>query len=275
VENSSSPSGRLVKSWQAENVPTLAVRGQCGDEPCMDQNPKCTEWAANNQCILNPGYMRSNCQKSCGTCPEGNFSGFSFDAASGKLRLGDFCLDSEGQLPGAVNVQNVMHVLPCETDKHSQKWNFNGTSGQLRSEATGSCLATIHHWLWDYVDIPTLAGCSSDRAIWTLHANTTLSNKASGCVEVSSNFGPPSTVWTKPLTQGRQAVLAINAADMSQRIDLDFSEFAIGASTWHARSIWDNISLGTKSGISAVLGPHDSILLVLSPNSATKASLSV
>jgi len=268
VTGSASPSGRLVKSWQADNVPTLSVRGRCSDAGCVDKDEQCPEWAAKQQCFLNRGFMLANCQKSCGSCSNGNFSSFAFDKATGTLRSGDLCLDSEGLLPPAVNTQNVMHLQSCTSGKASQKWTFNGTNGEIRSDAAGSCLTTLNTWLWNYVKIATLGGCGKGGAMsWTLHTNGTLSNAKDECVAVSTNSGPPSTVWAKPLAEGRQAVLMINGADKGQQIDLDFSGLGIGASSWSTRSVWDKKDLGAKRGFSAFLGPHDCALLVLSPES--------
>ena len=103
---------------------------------------------------------------------------------------------------------------------------------------------------------------------WTLHANGTLSNAADGCVAVSTNSGPPSTVWAKPLREGGQAVLMINGADKKQQIAVEFSGLGLGASSWNTRNVWDRKDLGAQKGFSAVLGPHDCALLVLSPESA-------
>ncbi|VDP54167.1 unnamed protein product [Soboliphyme baturini] len=35
---------------------------------CQDQHTNCCFWASQNQCNVNPYYMRSICQNSCGTC---------------------------------------------------------------------------------------------------------------------------------------------------------------------------------------------------------------
>jgi len=42
--------------------------------PCVDDNDRCTEWAADDQCSSNPGYMLENCKLSCNDCQnvEGN-----------------------------------------------------------------------------------------------------------------------------------------------------------------------------------------------------------
>ena len=36
--------------------------------PCIDDNNRCAEWAADNQCSSNPGYMLENCKLSCSSC---------------------------------------------------------------------------------------------------------------------------------------------------------------------------------------------------------------
>lgn len=35
---------------------------------CEDNEDKCPAWALNNQCLVNPDYMLTNCPKSCGSC---------------------------------------------------------------------------------------------------------------------------------------------------------------------------------------------------------------
>ena len=35
---------------------------------CIDQNPNCAGWAAAGECLANPGYMLSNCARSCDSC---------------------------------------------------------------------------------------------------------------------------------------------------------------------------------------------------------------
>ena len=38
---------------------------------CKDNNKNCDGWAKIGECEKNPGYMLSNCMKSCGTCEGG------------------------------------------------------------------------------------------------------------------------------------------------------------------------------------------------------------
>mmetsp|Transcript_17992 Transcript_17992/g.26087 ORF Transcript_17992/g.26087 Transcript_17992/m.26087 type:complete len:494 (+) Transcript_17992:38-1519(+) len=38
------------------------------NEDCKDSNSECAKWASAGECDANPGYMRANCQKSCGSC---------------------------------------------------------------------------------------------------------------------------------------------------------------------------------------------------------------
>jgi len=41
---------------------------RCGDKGCVDEHPKCVEWARNGMCILNPIVMAHTCRESCGVC---------------------------------------------------------------------------------------------------------------------------------------------------------------------------------------------------------------
>ena len=302
------PSGRLVRSWQAAQVPTVAARGGCGSAAgaCVDTNPKCAEWARDNQCIVNPGFMSANCQKSCGTCVGGNFSGWSFDAATGAVREAGsgLCLDSAGQLPNA-GVENVLHMRECVAGEATQRWTFTNASGggdgggdgggvsggasgggaaegQLRSAAASNqCLRADKDWLWSYTPVVHVGGCDTGAgAAWTLHPNGTLQNARVGCVAVSTRFGPPSTVWTKPLPGGRVAVLAINGADQPTPVVLDFgtlgslgrparAQLAVSGAPpaqWAVRDLWQRLDLGVLSSLARVLPAHDCVMLVLSPD---------
>jgi len=260
------PSGRLIKQWQAPNVPTFEVRGGCGNDACADDDPKCEEWAEDKQCELNPSYMKKHCQRSCGTCPHGNFTAFRFDGST--LRQGTLCLDTDGQLPAGHDGSNELHALPCLDGKASQRWSFNGTSGAIHAQSGGICLRVFDHWLWDHPIVDAAAPCDPGapgaNQAWSLHANGTLANAQYGCIEISGDSGPPSTIWVKPLEEGRMALLAINGADMPQVFALNFTEL-VGAPSWQARDVWAKDDLGTLSRLTRNVSAHDCLLLVLSP----------
>ena len=202
-----------------------------------------------------------------------------------------------------------MHALPCKVNQPSQVWRFNGTNDTLQATsqapiagggggADGSppCLRVISTWLWATPIVTTeswSAGCDASKPghneQWTLHNNGTLSNGQFGCIEVSRDTGPPTTIWAKPLERGRFALLAINGADMLQTISLDFSELlleggmlsldanasvaaasdvtasAAASNEWEVRDVWSAVDLGKRTGLSRDVPPHDCILLVLSP----------
>lgn len=275
VAEAAHPTGALLKQWQAANVPTLLVRGGCGEVGCTDKNTKCAEWASKNQCLLNPGYMKGNCPKSCGSCAHGNFSGWVFSDIDGTLSQGDLCLDTEGQLPAGHGGGNVMHMLPCVPNKASQRWIFkNTTGGQIQAATGGQCLNVFSTWLWDGVPVVSIGGCSSSSSgSWVLHSNGTLHNEHFGCIEVSFDSGPPSTIWSKPLSSGRMALLAINGADQDQDITIDFGDLGLGEAEWNVRDIWAAKDLGLLRSIRAPLAPHDCLLLVLSPKARDRGLL--
>ena len=268
VAGAAYPSGRLLKSWHATNVPTFAVRGGCGHTGwCTDQNPRCREWAHEQQCIVNPGYMHTNCRKSCGLCEDGNFTNWSF--ADGMLRAGeDLCLDTQGQLKGGHSGGNVLHALPCDASRGSQKWRFNRS---IAADDTNACLQVYSTWLWDHAVVNTdhcqHSGAPPLNQQWTLFENGTLANGQFGCVYISNKTGPPSTVWAKPLDRkGKMAVLAINGADLTQTISLDFAALLGPAyKEAAARDVWARTDLGQKSALTRDVPPHDCVLLVLSP----------
>jgi predicted 2-oxoglutarate/Fe(II)-dependent dioxygenase YbiX len=47
----------------------VCLAGKWDDEDCPNNHPECASWAAKGECEKNPGYMKWNCQKSCG-CQE-------------------------------------------------------------------------------------------------------------------------------------------------------------------------------------------------------------
>lgn len=293
------PSGRLVKSWQAPNVPTLTVRGSCAKDDCADDEPRCAEWATEAQCALNPTYMLRHCKRSCGACDDGNFSSWAF--RDGRLSAAGVCVDLDGQLPEGHSGSNVMHALPCDHGKASQKWQFNGTGGAIQATVGGAggdaCLRAFDIWLWSYPIVdsaPCDAAAPPVEQQWTLHPNGTLSNAKHGCIAVSRGAGPPSTIWVKPLAgkvpggPPRYAVLAINGADMAQPFKLNFAEIlhdnlpaleaaaavdeAADPRKWSVRDLWSRADLGQMSELSRLVPPHDCILLVLSPLESSKTA---
>lgn len=277
VAKAKHPTGFLLKQWRAPNVPTLMVRGACSKGGCLNKDPRCTEWAAEDQCFINPGYMRGNCPQSCGTCAHGNFSGWKFSDVDGTLRQGDLCLDTEGQLPAGHTGGNVMHMLPCVPNKASQKWIFkNKDGGRIEAAAGGQCLNAFNTYVWDAI-IVTMANCSNSSSApsptgssesWKLDKNGTLQHNYFGCIEVSFDSGPTSTIWSKPLSSGRMALLTINGADKNQDVTLNFGDLGFGSKDWNARDVWAAKELGLLKSIRVKLAPHDCSLLVLSPEAS-------
>ena len=234
--------------------------------------------------------MRGSCAADGWGAAADNFTAWRFVPHStdrpqlGALRSGDLCLDLRGQLPAGHEASNHLHALPCDEARPSQLWTFNGTGGAIASAAPtveqrqgqagggGPCLHVLFHWLWNYKPLVDTAGCEGGASPprneqWTLHPNGTLSNGQFGCVALSADSGPPSTIWKKPLPGGRVALLAINGADADQRIALDFAELlgSRGGSEWAARDVWAGEDLGTLGGLTRVVPPHDCVLLVLAP----------
>ena len=40
------------------------------ESDCQDGHPKCSDWSQKGECENNPGYMLSNCKRSCLQCPD-------------------------------------------------------------------------------------------------------------------------------------------------------------------------------------------------------------
>jgi hypothetical protein len=74
------PVGEICNSFTYHDpgYPLPALAGACfavadhswelQDDGCLDRNPRCSEWAKQNQCKLNPDFMLNSCEKSCGKC---------------------------------------------------------------------------------------------------------------------------------------------------------------------------------------------------------------
>ena len=227
--------------------------------------------------------MLNHCRASCHSCDSAsNFTGWRFNVTGPHMLsngVGDdaVCLDTRGQLPGGHGGSNMLHTLPCDPTAPSQRWRFNGTGGAIQAmgspDAAASnaapCLRVWSVWLWA-VPLVDTANCDAPHPRaneqWTLTPNGTLRNGQYGCVEVSRDSGPPTTIWTKPLEGGQVALLAINGADETQTISLDFAELLeSGSQAWEARDVWMGVDLGRRTAVSRNVQPHDCILLILSP----------
>merc|ERR1712223_1084561 len=40
----------------------------CGNKGCVDEHPRCQDWAREGQCVLAPFFMAHTCRESCGVC---------------------------------------------------------------------------------------------------------------------------------------------------------------------------------------------------------------
>jgi hypothetical protein len=142
VANESQPSGRLLKQWQAQNVPTL-VAPSCKCLPSgTNRNHECV---ARNCSVCSPGNLSDDGIRGANQSWPGmeNLHGWQYDPTTKTVSIathkpgsvkGDdnsrLCIDVRGQLPGGLNYQ---HVLPCKTGSSTQRWHFDSTSGQLKS----------------------------------------------------------------------------------------------------------------------------------------------
>ena len=284
VAGRSQPTGRLVKSWQAPNVPTVVAPSCDCRHGATNPNHECSAWdcsrcdnpAANCSNVLFPGMK--------------NLTGWHHDPTSGAMSIkdGQLCLDTRGQLPNGDATQNVLHMLPCDGSS-AQRFAHNANSGKIvnvnASNGKTSCLQVTQWWTWLGRPVVSLEDCNPVNAstglaeptqAWIFHqGNGSLVNGEFGCVGVSGNSGPASTIWTKPLTKNRTALLVINAADASQRLSLDLGALLgipalreMGdplADTFVVRDVWKEKELGSLATVDAVLPPHDCLMLVLSP----------
>jgi len=296
VRGAPSPSGRLLKQWKTRNLPTLLIRS----EGLRDyRSPiQCAAWVREGFCFnegrtLGPEFMHKFCAKSCGLCPAGEkFRGWAYE--HGRLSRNGECIDLDGQLAGGHSGFNVMRTRPCLPHRAgSQQWNFANltqggrivNNGQAAEMAV--CLRVFKGWVWGEEAIVYAGPCDDGPSpptrlrkktaskepsyTWTLRDGT-LRNAQFGCVAVESQWGPPSTIWAKPLPGASVALLAINGADLPQTATLDFAELGLGgyaragsahSDAWLVRDVWASSELGLKSSLVVTLPPHDCVLLVL------------
>ena len=246
MANASQPSGRLIKQWQAANAPTI-VAPSCKCKPGQtNRNHECVERDCS---VCSPGNLSDDGIRGANQSWPGmaNLRGWRYEATAQTLsiqaqpqaagapdgaRAERLCLDLRGQLPGGLNMQ---HLLPCD-GSGAQRWVLNSSSGQLRSaNDTTQCLQGAEWWTWLGRPLIITGGCQLNTTTW--QAPTTqrwelspqhgaLTNAAFGCVGVSYDSGPPSTIWAKPLEGGRTALLVVNGADLEQRVDLIWPTFS-------------------------------------------------
>lgn len=260
------PSGTALKMWQATTLPAVVVGCGAGC-PCEDRNPNCSMWAHEKQCEENPGYMKSVCPKSCASSSQQ--TGWTV-ASSGQVKTpASDCLDSAGQLPAADAGLNWLRTAKCDDSKPSQRWSY--TDGQLKSIDTGLCLGVMAHWLWPQPMVSLLPCGGHSTTNITIRDGVLTSGSGYGCYGVSDLQGPPSSLWRKPMPNGRTAVLAINGAALPQEITIDVAEvlkpdrdagFA-GAAAVSATDIWTGTSLGEVTHITRQVAPHGNIFIAL------------
>ena len=187
------------------------------------------------------------------------------------------CLDLRGQLAGGLNYQ---HLLPCD-GSGTQHWSLDRKSGQLESNNdTTQCLQGAEWWTWLGRPLVTLGTCQPINGTtglappaqhWSSSPGGGMTNEAFGCVGVSFDSGPPSTIWSKPLRGGRTALLATNAADLEQKVVLDFASL-LGEGEeplYTVHDVWPRQGRG-KDGtgapvraVSIAIAPHNCAMYAL------------
>ena len=193
------PSGAPVRIWQAETLPVV-VAG-CGDGcPCVNKNANCSMWAKENQCEENPGYMNAVCPASCPKTA--NTTGWKLtEAGLVETPSGD-CLDAAGMLPPGPGGLNWLRTAACDPSSPTQKFSY--ADNELKS-TDNRCLGVESHWQWAQPMV-SLLGCGGRQTALTLDSNGTMSTGSYGCYGVSNIQGAPSSLWHKPLPDGKTAV---------------------------------------------------------------------
>lgn len=257
------PSGSLVKTWKQLTKPSVVIG--CGSGcPCEDKNPKCPEWAKAGQCTANPGYMSADCAASCPS--SSNSSGWKMTGSTVTTPSGD-CLDAAGQLvPAPGSGLNWLRTAACDASSATQKWSYDKNT--LKSLSSGKCIGVQSHWLWGQPMV-SLMGCTNvKQSGLTLHDNGTLTSMSGyGCLGVSNTAGPISSLWRKPMVDGKTAVLAINGAALPANITIDVKAMLAADGAGHtsadATEVWSGKDMGSVESVSEVVPPHGNIFLIL------------
>ena len=96
-----------------------------------------------------------------------------------------------------------------------------------------------------------------------------------GCLGVSDVQGPPSSLWRKPMPNGKTAVLAINGAAIAHSITIDVATVLApdraGAGLTEdgkpveatATDIWTGKALGKVSNVTRVVASHLNVFISL------------
>lgn len=269
--------GTLVRSWQAQNAPTLVAAD------CADATANVTSWA-----FTPDGMLR---QASTGLC---------FDAAGVRPYYDE---------------PNWMRVRECDASVPTQQFAFVAETGQIECAANFSspfprkqCLRVEDHWLWCEAacgsaanrrragaakttdrsrptpsprrwptTIVSLGDCAMTPGSYFVENFTV--NSANGsivaaalngrvhCVATSLFSGPPSQIWSKPVAGG-MAVFVVNGALLEQQVTFDLAEVNITTPTASVRDLWAHADLPPSSGsITVSLEPHGSAFLLLRPAS--------
>ena len=267
------PSGALLASWQAPTLP--AVVAGCGPGcACVDKNARCSRWAREEQCVLNPGYMHAICPASCPSTA--NQTGWELRGDGSVLTPSGDCLDAAGQLPARDAGLNWLRTRPCNASAPSQRWTY--ADHRLASVTSGRCLGMMSHWLWPQPMV-SLLSCGSSSTKLTLHANGTMSSPSGfGCFGVSNLQGPLSSIWRKPMAGGKTAVLAINGAALPHTITINVSQVlrseaaAAGQSEAAAQAravdVWTGEALGVVDHVTRLVRPHGNVFITLDPGTA-------
>ena len=263
------PSGEALKVWQAETL--NAVVANCGAEcssQCVNGNVNCSMWAKENQCTENPGYMRAVCPASCPATSKQ--AGWKLTPSGGVQTPAGDCLDAAGQLPAKDAGLNWLRTAKCDPKSKTQKFDYK--DNELVAVDSGACLGVESHWLWPQPMV-SLVGCGGSKTNLTLHSNGTISSRtAFGCFGVSNLQGPPSSLWRKPMPNGKTAVLAINAAGLPHDITIDFAEILahergsdhpIAGEEATATDVWTGKIYGKLANLTRTVPPHGNIFITL------------
>jgi alpha-galactosidase len=129
-----------------------------------------------------------------------------------------------------------------------------------------------HFSLWCMLAAPLMAGNDVRRmspAVREILTNTeviALDQDPLGKQAYRFMTQPSKQIWVKELSKGEWAICFFNSGDEPETLRIDWSNLGFLKGTYRIRDLWQKKDLGlTTSGFEAPVGPHDVVLVKLTP----------
>lgn len=197
--------------------------------------------------------------------------GWSHDATTGLVHAGNgVCLDGSDASAVALSACDATNAAQVFAYDAVQKSLRNGVWAQQGEGASAMCL-DVYDFKGPGVQ---LFGCNYGRnEQFDFNADGTLTDNDSpkNCLGTNPSSSGTWQLWTKKQPNGALAVFVINGDIDTAAVaaTVNFAELvdAAGGTAFKVRDVWARKDLGSATGsyTTAPIGPHDSVLLLLTP----------